>query len=307
MLPITDAKLVGFATWCSWPRAYPGSNRRPKPQGLLPQTISDYIGGIVSHAVLLGLPDPRDNAPMLERVLRGIRKVHGRPPRRRAPVTRAILCAIKTTLDVQRKAAHAVMWALFCVAFWALCRLGELTPRSDGERERAPPASRLTFVSNDHAMLFIPQSKTDPFRRGQHLHLFSQRGDPTCPLEAVRNARRLQKSPWLFSLDGRNPVTRNQVLAALQQCLAAVDRRFGTKLAAAGIGGHSFRRGMATELAKAGIPDSLLQAMGRWRGASFRAYLELGADTIRAAATAVSRAPAGMNDLFCPPPSLPAL
>ncbi|KAF8591603.1 hypothetical protein K439DRAFT_1626974 [Ramaria rubella] len=39
------------------------------------------------------------------------------------------------------------------------------------------------------------------------------------------------------------------------------------------IGGHSIRSGGATALALAGVPDSVIQAMGRWSSETFRIYV----------------------------------
>ena len=38
--------------------------------------------------------------------------------------------------------------------------------------------------------------------------------------------------------------------------------------------GHSFRRGGATELARRGVPDRVIQKLGRWRSDCYKRYIE---------------------------------
>ena len=285
--PVTDAKLCAFVAWCRLPRTRP----QPKPLGLLPATICDYIAAVVFQVVRWGLPDPRDNAPTLQRVLRGARKEGGRPAVRRLPITHDLLLQFYETLDVALTFAHAVMWALMCVCFWGLFRLGELAPPAVSLKTQWPAVEDLRNSGFDFATLFIRQSKTDPFRRGFCAQLFGS-GGVTCPLRAVAWMRRLAPFPLragqpLFSLDGKTPVTKRVVLDAVARCLSAVDKRLGTTLAASSAGAASFRRGGATSLARAGAPDSVVQALGRWRSDAYKIYIQLGSGTLRRATRAV--------------------
>ena len=285
--PVTDAKLCAFVAWCRLPRLRP----QPKPHGLLPGTISDYVAAVVFQVLRWGLPDPRDNAPALQRVLRGARKEGGRPAQRRLPITHDLLDGFYDTLDVATTFAHAVMWALMCVCFWGLFRLGELAPTALNFKAQWPFAEDWRG-GVDFATLFVRQSKTDPFRRGFCAQLFGL-GGATCPLRAVAWMRRRAPFPLragqpLFSLDGKTPVTKRMVLETVQQCLRAVDKKLGTTLAASAAGAASFRRGGATSLLRAGVPDSVIQVLGRWRSDAFKLYLQMGSGTLRRATRAVA-------------------
>jgi hypothetical protein len=54
--------------------------------------------------------------------------------------------------------------------------------------------------------------------------------------------------------------------------------------------GHSFRRGGATSLHVAGIADSLIRVMGRWKSFAFARYIDAPAQLILQASKAMSTA-----------------
>ena len=104
----------------------------------------------------------------------------------------------------------------------------------------------------------VKASKTDPFRKGCFVHIGKGRF-PLCALQAVLAylARRGNSGGPLFLFQDGWPLTRAVLTARLREILAG-----------AGVPGnfssHSFRIGAATVAARNGIPDHLIQALGRW-------------------------------------------
>ena len=72
---------------------------------------------------------------MLKRVQAGISRARlgrGHPSRVQLPITAALLCRIKHELERTSHPEHIVLWAIYCVAFFGFCRLGELFLPSPG-------------------------------------------------------------------------------------------------------------------------------------------------------------------------------
>ena len=110
----------------------------------------------------------------------------------------------------------------------------------------------------------IKASKTDPFRKGCCVYIGRGRF-PLCALQAVLAylaARGNSGGPLFLFQDGL-PQTRAVLTARLREILAG-----------AGVSGnfssHSFRIGAATVAARNGVPDHLIQALGRWSSSAYQ-------------------------------------
>ena len=122
----------------------------------------------------------------------------------------------------------------------------------------------------------IKASKTDPFQKGYFVHI--GRGCfPLCGLQAVLAhlaVRGNSGGPLFLFQDGRP-----QSCTVLTVCLRKI-------LAEAGVLGnfssdcHSFRIGAATVAARNGIPDRLIQALGRWSSSAYQSYIRTPSETL---------------------------
>ena len=120
----------------------------------------------------------------------------------------------------------------------------------------------------------IKASKTDPFRKGCFIHI--GRGNyPLCALQSVMDylaVRGNSGGPLFLFQDGR-PLSRPLLTNWIRQILAR-----------AGIPGsfssHSFRIGAATVAARRGIPDHLIQALGRWSSNAYQLYIRTPAEAL---------------------------
>jgi hypothetical protein len=104
-----------------------------------------------------------------------------------------------------------------------------------------------------------------------------RRDDPYCPVlafEAYRSATpaplRSASLPFF-----RSTIDRSTPLA-YPEALSTLKHRIGSLFAidSVGYGWHSFRRGGATALFQAAVPDSLIALQGRWSSLTYRRYFD---------------------------------
>lgn len=244
------------------------------------KTIKLYLCGLKSYHVDLGLPAIAFLDERLERVIRGIKREYAEPGRRtRTPLTRDCLRKVLRHLR-QPTYRSATLRAAFTLAFAGFLRVGEFTyQKADLD---LGPSFRNWFltkssvrVSRDrsHMSVFLPASKTDPFRLGVEI-IIAASGDEACPIAAMVNLQNMDSARSslapLFIADQHrlSPFTREYVVCSLRSLATMAGLGDGTW------NGHSFRRGAATWAAEAGIPEQQIQALGRWSSSAYKAYIE---------------------------------
>ena len=107
--------------------------------------------------------------------------------------------------------------------------------------------------------IFLKRSKTDQYGRG--VKVFIRRtGNLLCPVEAVRIyvERRGSAAGAFFCSAGGLPLSKSHFVEQVRSALT----RAG--ISTEKYSGHSFWIGAATAAAEAGVPDSTIQALGRW-------------------------------------------
>ena len=116
--------------------------------------------------------------------------------------------------------------------------------------------------------MFLKRSKTDQYGRGTEVFIGST-GDELCPVHAVRSyVARRGDSPGAFFCSAEGvPLSKSRFVELVRSALT----RAGVPIA--GYSGHSFRIGATTAASQAGIPDSVIQALGRWSSPAFLRYI----------------------------------
>ena len=179
-----------------------------------------------------------------------------------------------------------MLWAAFCLGFFGFMRSGEFTCQSlDAfSADMLLPADIAvdSHSSPSYIPVFLKQSKNDPFGAGTTLHL-GNTGGPLCPVAAMLGylaCRPATLGPLFIFRDG-SPLSRPRLVQALRQALHMA----GTS--DAGYSGHSFRIGAATTAARAGLSDSLIKTLGRWRSSAFTLYIRSPWQSLAAASLAL--------------------
>ena len=154
----------------------------------------------------------------------------------------------------------------------------------------APISLSLSDVAADHPStpsiisLLIKRSKTDP--AGQGVKVFIGRtGDDLCPVQALLDYLNVRgDAPGaLFRWQDGSPLSQTRFVSAIRQVLSAAN------LPAEDFGGHSLRIGAATTAAAAGLDDSAIQSLGRWRSASYQLYIRRDPSNLAAMSSRLSK------------------
>ena len=128
----------------------------------------------------------------------------------------------------------------------------------------------------------LRQSKADPFGSGVDIHL-GKTGQEICPVSALLSymVRRGQQPGPLFMFHDGHTLSRQRLINSVNQALSqqGVD--------SSGIMGHSFRVGAATAAARAGLEDSRIQTLGRWRSSAFTRYIRTPVEVLAASSSSL--------------------
>ena len=286
--PISEDLLINFVA-----HAY-------KNLKLAYTTIKLYLAGIRFKYIAAGVTSPfcgeggtRTGEPLLrlQMVLKGVQRCTSAKPRTRLPITRDMIQVISFRLrqGFFSKFLDKMLETVCIVAFYAFLRCGEFTCRS-----RFDPTTNLSIqdisVQEDHAILTLKQSKTDPFRRGVQIKLFCV-GSSICPKCQLHEYLALRTAVFPTSLqtdscfvnDYGEPLSRAEFIHHLKVILSACGYN------ATAYSGHSFRSGAATSAASANIQDHLIKVMGRWSSDSYCRYIKTPASTLHSAQLALSK------------------
>lgn len=233
--------------------------------------------------IAAGHPEPRIQLfPRLRQVIRGVeltRSVRGNQMRTRLPITPSILRKLRGSWWGQGSQStrsaydRSLLWAVALTAFFGFCRSGELTVPREGDYDPSVHLS-LRDVACDNQQrptvvsLLLRRTKTDQARRGVKIVLGVTRTD-LCPVQALLeylSLRGREPGPLFLWSDGK-PVTKTRLVEEVRLALR------GAGLPEKEFAGHSFRIGAATTASAAGVEDSTIQALGRWKSSAFLSYI----------------------------------
>ena len=276
-LPATDFTLSSFAAFLT--------------RSVKPGTIKAYLSAVRNMHVEHGYPDPTLNAALLQRVMRGIGRVHGSEVARpRLPITMPVLVQLLRALQGSRHyrpADKAMLKAAMLLAFHGFLRCGEFTAppvrqpglwwprRQDMEVCASPPSLRY----------HLRRSKTDRDGNGVVIHV-GPSAPEVCPV--ISMAAYFAGSPasptdHLFVYDNGIPLRRASFVNDVRHLLAVAGTA-NLQLYA----GHSFRIGAATSAALCGIPEGTIRAMGRWKSDCVHRYIRTDPATFHRVASRLS-------------------
>ena len=238
------------------------------------------------------LPRPVwETLPLLNRVKRARRLQFGKSRNKKLPLTfrlaEKIIYDIGLSPDEVRP--HNLLEAsLICIMLIGICgmfRLGELllkqrkghnplkVIRHGQIKFFGQPDFRLGGGTTVRIWLFV--SKGDIYGEGTPIFVPSNPGSRlTCPvtwlkaiLACTRDTSLGDRAP-LFKMPNGQLMLKGYFIKWLKKRLKALN--FNPKL----YSGHSLRRGGAVSAQRCGVPDHIIQRMGRWRSHAYQLYLK---------------------------------
>lgn len=205
-----------------------------------PYTIARRVVGVSRAHTSQGMADPA-KSDLVRAILKGVRRIDGKPQRQVAPLLKCDLLAI---VRVMRGTKGIRDQALLLLGFAAALRRSELV---------ALDAQDVQFVK-EGLVLQLKRSKTDQTGEGRKIAVPYGRST-LCPVGAVEAWLNLTKSN-----DGPlfRPITKNGCIGAgrlTSQAVALILKGYASAvgLDAASISGHSLRAGLVTSAAMAGV------------------------------------------------------
>ena len=271
MLPLSEDNLMLFASYVSTYSSH--------------KNVSLHLAAIKFFALIYGYPSIFNSSPRLARLLKGIKRVHGRRYRKtkRTPITPSLLKQLGINLfhSPMKYNDKVMLWAAMLAAFFGFMRISEYT--SDYVKSYDPNFDLCwedVSTSPSGAYFNLKSSKTDPFREGVTIRL-APNATQLCPVAALSEYIRVHpsKSGPFFQFSDKRFLTRKGLMRVLNII---------KPLGVSNMSTHSFRIGAATTAAAAGYLKWAIQALGRWSSDCYRIYIRMPESTSKSLSQALA-------------------
>lgn len=242
-----------------------------------PSSIATHVSALSFVHKILNLEDVTHSF-LIRKMLKGCFNMTGKSDTR-LPITKEILCKIVDALDfvVDDLKLRILLRTIFLVAFAAFMRLGELVCKSNSNAVKVLQRSDVSVSSDSSApsiKMVLRHYKTQVDNHPVSLQLISKNvSSRYCPVLAVKQYLKVfthTEGP-LFQMSNGHPVMYTLVSQRLNQALTFAGLDPGLYK------GHSFRIGAATEAAKLGLSESVIQRLGRWNSNAVQRYIRINA------------------------------
>jgi len=175
------------ATFLEWVAVLGGAKR------LQPKTIKSYGTHLWSAHVDAGLSFSACESPMLQNVIRGIKRYMGeRECTPKLPIMHDGLASILASATHSNLSSRLNFEAAVTTAFSWFLRCGEfmIQASKDFNPSMHIMRSSVQFMPSitipSHVIIIVPSSKTDPFRKGVAITIASTPGVHTCTVAALK-------------------------------------------------------------------------------------------------------------------------
>lgn len=259
--PVDTRTILNFVSSCAG--SYSG------------RTLTNYVYAIKAWHILHGQPwlVQQDE---LKAALEGASELTPATSKRtkREPFTVKLILIIRSHLNLTTP-LDAAVYACLTSAFFALCRLGELTVKTikTFDPKNNVKRSNVEFDVEDRqgfsaTKIFLPRTKVSAVGEGVYWAQQESLADPKAALLNHFEVNNPRTEDHLFAwkhAKGSRPLTRSEFW-----------KRVGGIVKRAGLGdlkGHGLRIGGTLEYLLRGVPFDVVKSIGRWSSEAFTGYL----------------------------------
>ena len=265
-------------------------------EGCAPAAIKIYLAAVRHAQIMRGHPEPRETSflPCLRLLQNGVRSERAESanaPLHCLPITIPILRLLRL-LPGSQSYDGCLRWTATTVCFFVFFRPAEImVPNTSAFNLTVHLAWGNVAISEDgrSVRVLLKRSKMDQFMQGVE----GVTGNNLCPVNATQEyvARWGATSGAFFRSSDRTPLSKPLFVEMVHAALSRAGVPVG------GYSGHSFRIGAATAASQARIPDSVIQALGRWSSSAFLRYIRTSREQL--ALLSSSMATQQMNSNVC--------
>jgi len=272
-IPLSERDIIIFIDWLARVRNLKGTS------------IETYLSGVRQLHIVRGINVPVIRSGLVKLVLKGLSNRDGIASRAehltgRLPMTSNVMMLLqKLIADLAIcKQDRALAWAVATLAFAGAFRISELLCKTESTFD---PDFDLLGRNVTHSIgkngnrtlhVVLKCPKESRSKVCTIVDVFQNDG-PLCPLKALDQwDRHVSHEPDLpfFRLENGSPLTGAKLNSWLDKTLGQyTDKEIGKFTT------HSFRIGLASELARMGCSDEEIKAAGRWSSRAFEAYIRL--------------------------------
>ena len=277
-LPFSPDKVLEFIAWM-------------KARNLKSRTMSSYLSGVRMYHIASGFQEGVLREPIVKLILKGqanLEKVEKLVAGRKGklPVTMKVMKLLKLRLGKVAWPMWEVRlaWAVMTVAWSGSTRVHELLSKQkksfDMQTTLLWKDVKFAEVKIDGKKvetmeIFIKSPKVDRVGAGDNI-VVAELGNFMCPISAMKKYREEIK----MKEDPDMPVFRVKSGdcfsgAEFNQKLGSLTGDLAEKVAGGVVSSHSFRAGVASEMARKGHTEEELMAVGRWSSQAYRHYMGL--------------------------------
>ena len=227
---------------------------------LVPASVRNYLSGVRTLHIFLGLSYVHPEDFLLQLELRGIARSHPHVPVRAKPITPQVLSDFHKLM--YNSSLHSAVWSCCLLLFYTMARLGSILPSSQSTPKSVfLTKDRINFCKEGLLVTLI-HTKTIQFGR-RRLHIPRLKIDSVlCPVAADARTQQFfgvfsYTPAFVFMEDG---AIKWLTASIFINTFRAVLARGGYKASA--FTGQSFRRGGATWAFQCGMPGELIQICG---------------------------------------------
>ena len=276
-----------------------------RTKGLMGSSMSTYLSGVRMYHIAVGFNEPPLRQPLVKLILKGQgnidmlrKKMSGDVGK--LPVTVNMMKLIKLELGKVSWPMTEVrlFWAVACLAWAGSFRVHELLSRS---KTGVDPQTTLfwsdikmgqTTIEGKNIKtlsIHVKSPKVERVGNGDNILVFEM-GGFMCPIAAMRKYRdisglRENSDKAVFRHADKTCFTGKEMNGQLKELTKEV-----TSMVKGGkVTSHSFRAGVASEMARAGCTEEELMAVGRWSSRAYMDYIKLGISHRAALAMRVAR------------------